>query len=72
MKRDPVRYEDLPSGTFFRLVAVPDRRFFKCEPWVSTTEDLEKFIQFKPDTMVVNDDRVKGGEEQWLRAETTK
>jgi len=47
-------YKDLPSGNFFRLVAKPDAgEFFKCQPWVSTTADLEKLIQFKPEVEVM-------------------
>lgn len=45
-----VRYEDLPTGNFFRIAARPDLgEFFKCQSWVSTTADLEKMVCFKPD-----------------------
>jgi hypothetical protein len=48
-----IRYADLPTGNFFRLADRPDvNEFFKCQPWVSTTADLEKMIQFKDDTKV--------------------
>lgn len=54
-QRVTIRYADLPSGNFFRIAEKPERRFFKCQPWVSTTEDLEKMIQFKPDVLVIAD-----------------
>jgi len=48
-----MRYEDLSTGHFFRITVRPDLgKFFKCQPWVSTTADLEKMIQFKPDVDV--------------------
>ncbi len=49
-----MRYEDLETGNFFRIAKRPDLgEFFKCQPWVSTTADLEKMIQFKPDVEIV-------------------
>jgi hypothetical protein len=46
-------YKDLPTGNFFRLVAKPDAgEFFKCQPWVSTTADLEKMVLFKDEVEV--------------------
>jgi hypothetical protein len=47
-----MRYEDLPPGNFFRIAARPEKEFFKCQPWVSTTADLEKMFLCKPDVMV--------------------
>lgn len=45
-----MRYDDLPTGNFFRIAARPDLgEFFKCQPWVSTTADLEKMVLFKDD-----------------------
>ena len=57
-ERRLIRYEDLECGHFFRIGKRPDLgRFFKCQPWVSTTEDLEKLICFKADVEVFIDER---------------
>jgi len=57
-----MRYEELEAGHFFRIQVRPDLgRFFKCQPWVSTTDDLEKFINFKPDVEVFIDE----GKSKW-------
>jgi hypothetical protein len=46
-------YKDLPTGNFFRLAARPDLGdFFKCQPWVSTTADLDKMVLFKPEVEI--------------------
>lgn len=49
-----IRYADLPTGNFFRIAARPDLgEFFKCQPWASTTADLEKMIQFKGEVEMI-------------------
>jgi hypothetical protein len=49
-----VLYKDLPTGNFFRIAAKPDAgEFFKCQPWVSTTADLEKMFICKPEVEVL-------------------
>jgi len=54
-----VRYEDMETGHFFRIASRPDLgRFFKCQPWVSVTADLEKMVDFKPDVLM----RITDGE----------
>lgn len=53
-----MKYRDLPAGNFFRIALRPDLgRFFKCEPWISTTEDLEKLVNFKEEIDVVLDQK---------------
>jgi hypothetical protein len=49
-----MKYSDLPTGNFFVIAAVPTAgEFFKCQPWVSVTADLEKLFCPKPGVEVI-------------------
>lgn len=49
-----MKYADLPPGNFYRIAAKPSAgEFFKCQPWVSTTADLENLFICKPEVEVI-------------------
>lgn len=53
-------YKDLPTGNFFRIAAAPEAgEFFKCQPWVSVTADLDKLFNCKPDVEVIVTNRAR-------------